>query len=83
MRLADGEARAVVEEAGAGVFVPPEDAVAMARAIRELMASPAKRIAMGQAGRRYVESRMNRENFARLYESVLAESVYHENRLRF
>jgi len=69
----DGEARAVVEEAGAGVYVPPEDPEAMAEAIRELMSSPAKRDALGEAGRRYVAARMSREQLARLYETVLAD----------
>ncbi len=69
----DGEARTIVEEAGAGVYVPPEDPEAMVTAIRELMSSPAQRNALGEAGRRYVEARMSRERFARLYETVLAE----------
>ena len=69
----DGEARAIVEQAGAGVYVPPEDPEAMVKAIRELMSSPAKRNALGESGRRYVEARMSRERFARLYETVLAE----------
>jgi len=45
----------------------------MAEAIRELMSSPAKRDALGEAGRRYVAARMSREQLARLYETVLAD----------
>ena len=68
----DGEARSIVEEAGAGVFVPPEDPEAMAGAIRQLMANPAEREALGAAGRRYVEASMNRDTLARQYETILA-----------
>ena len=68
----DGEARSIVEQVGAGVFVPPEDPEAMAATIRQLKASPAKREAMGAAGRRYVETRMNRNRWARQYETILA-----------
>jgi glycosyltransferase involved in cell wall biosynthesis len=45
-----------VEEAGAGITVPPGDPVALAKAIASLVALPAdQRAAMGRAGRMYVE----------------------------
>jgi glycosyltransferase involved in cell wall biosynthesis len=68
----DGEARDILEEAGAGEFVPPEDPVALGRAILSLWERPEEREAMGRAGRAYVERNMNREALARRYEQVLA-----------
>jgi glycosyltransferase involved in cell wall biosynthesis len=41
----------------AGICVPPADAGALARAIAELLADPARRAAMGEAGRRRVLER--------------------------
>lgn len=46
-----------VAEAGCGVTVPPEDAHAVARALRELAArAPAERAAMGERGRAFVSA---------------------------
>lgn len=45
-----------VEEAGAGITVPPEDPQAMAAAVRQLSKmTPEERGRMGQRGRKYVE----------------------------
>lgn len=52
----DGEGSRVVEEAGAGLTCPAEDAPALAQAILKLRSmSPAERQEMGTAGRRYFE----------------------------
>ena len=69
----DGEARAIVEEAGAGVFVPPEDAGALADAIvglRDVKADGAL-AAMGRAGRRHAEERFDRDALARELDAAL------------
>lgn len=50
----------VVEEAGAGITIKPDDQVAMANAIRELAADPELRFEMGMRGRQYVESHFDR-----------------------
>jgi len=63
----DGVIRQVVEEAGAGVFVPPGDAVALARAIREVAGNPQTALEMGRRGRRYIEEHFDR--------AVLAEKL--------
>jgi glycosyltransferase involved in cell wall biosynthesis len=63
----DGEARRLVEDAGAGVFVPPEDASALAATIRRLDSDPAARCRMGQSGRDFVERHFSRRAQARLY----------------
>ncbi len=67
----DGEARAIVEGAGAGVFVEPENPTALAQAVKELMDSPADLRAMGENGRRAVRSRFNRAFLARKMLRVL------------
>src|SRR5574341_1555171 len=56
----DGVIREVVEQAGAGIPVPPGDAQALAGAIRSLAADPQKRRLMGLAGRRCVEDSFDR-----------------------
>jgi glycosyltransferase involved in cell wall biosynthesis len=66
-----GESATILKEAGA-VVVPPDDAAAMAVAIKELAADPARRAAMGARGRRYVEESFDRAEQARGYLGVLA-----------
>jgi glycosyltransferase involved in cell wall biosynthesis len=58
----NGAGAELVREAGAGVVVPAEDGVALARAIRALHAEPAPaRAAMGARGRRYYEEHFSQE----------------------
>lgn len=56
----DGVIRQVVEDAGAGIFVPPGDPQAMAAAIRQLADDPAEGRRMGMAGRACVERDFDR-----------------------
>jgi colanic acid biosynthesis glycosyl transferase WcaI len=53
---AEGEAARLIEAAGSGVVVPPEDYQAIARAIRQLMQDPDRASEMGANGRRFVVS---------------------------
>jgi len=53
---AEGEAARLIEAAGSGVVVPPEDFEAIAEAIRELMHDPDRASQMGANGRRFVVS---------------------------
>lgn len=53
------DVRAVVEGSGAGVVVDPTDVAAVARALRELLADPARARAMGDAGQLAVRERFN------------------------
>lgn len=66
-----GEARTVLEEAGAGIAVAPEDAEELARAIRRIAGDPELRSRMGNAGRRFVEERFNRARWADRYLELL------------
>jgi hypothetical protein len=68
-----GEAAQILREAGAQV-VPPADSTALACAIKELAADPARRVAMGRQGRCYVEEYFDRETLARQYRKLLGSS---------
>src|SRR5258708_22723170 len=67
----DGQARQIVEEAGAGVFVEPENSKALVKAILELAEDPERRRQMGASGRQYIVNRFSREKTARDYITVL------------
>ncbi len=67
----DGQARQIVEEADAGVFVEPENSGALVQAIHDLAEDPARRRQMGTSGRQYIVNRFSREKTARDYISVL------------
>lgn len=67
----DGEARALVEASGGGVYVPPEDAPAMAEAILRLAQDPAACRAMGESGRAYVTEHFDRKRLAARYLGIL------------
>jgi len=73
----DGEARQIVEEAGAGLFVEPENPAAVAEAILTLRRMKANGTldAMGRAGREYVARRFDRNVLARNLEKVLRAAV--------
>jgi glycosyltransferase involved in cell wall biosynthesis len=73
----DGEARQIVEEAGAGLFVEPENPVAVAEAVLTLrrMKADGSLDAMGRAGREYAARRFDRNVLARDFEKVLKAAV--------
>ena len=67
----DGQARQIVEEAGAGVFVEPENSKDLVRAILELEAERERGRQMGTRGRQYIVNNLSRERTARDYITVL------------
>ena len=67
----DGQARQIVEEAGGGIFVEPENSGALVKAILDLARNPAERRTMGASGRQYIVSNFSREKTARDYITVL------------
>jgi len=71
----DGVIRKVVEEAGAGVFVPPGDSNALATAIREMASNPIEIKRMGKAGRAFMEQHFNRPALSKEMEEVLLETA--------
>lgn len=57
----------LVEDGGTGILVPPESPAALAHALRSLIADPARRAALGAAGRERVRTRFQMEpNLERL-----------------
>src|SRR5579872_172157 len=71
----DGEARAIVEASGGGVFVPPEDVGAVSAAIERFAANRPMGEAMGAAGRKFVVREFDREALATRYLDVLEDVV--------
>ena len=69
----EGEARKLVEDAGAGVVFAPEDATGLVEALERLAEAPERVIALGDAGRRYVETNFSRTALARKYLEILRE----------
>lgn len=70
-----GEARAIVDEAGAGLCIAPEQADELAAAVTRLYEDPALARQLGTQGRRHVEERFNRDRLARYFAEVLTELV--------
>lgn len=68
-----GEAPALLAEADAGLSVPPENAPALAEAVRRLMRDPDLRRRLGANGRRLVEERYDREKLVDRFEAMLEE----------
>lgn len=67
----DGQARQIIEEAGAGVFVEPENSQDLVQAILDLAENPEHRKLMGASGRQYIINKFSREKTARDYITVL------------
>ncbi|MDQ3953412.1 MAG: glycosyltransferase family 4 protein [Actinomycetota bacterium] len=66
------EVARVVEESGAGTAVPPDDAEAFTKAVRRFLEAPADGVAMGEAGRRWVERWASPARVAEAYEELFA-----------
>jgi glycosyltransferase involved in cell wall biosynthesis len=62
--------REVVEDGVTGLLVPPDDATALTTAIRTLVDDPARRAAMGAAGRARAAAEFTVDAMARRYEAV-------------
>ena len=71
----DGEARQLVEDAGAGKFVPPEDVDALVDAIRTLAGRSDLLEAMGRSGRKHVLAHYRREVLAERYAELLQDLI--------
>ena len=67
------EVARVVEEAGAGLAVPPDDADAFTKALVTLLDDPDGARAMGRAGRAFVEAWASPAAVAERYESLFDE----------
>jgi glycosyltransferase involved in cell wall biosynthesis len=71
----DGVIRQVVEQAGAGVFVPPGQPEALAAAIRDLAATPVEAQRMGQSGRTFLEAHFDRAQLAAQMQALIERTA--------
>jgi glycosyltransferase involved in cell wall biosynthesis len=67
----DGQARQILEEAGAGIVIEPENAEALVSAIQQLSANPELGTVLGQKGREYILRSFSRAHTAEKYIEVL------------
>jgi len=67
----EGEAKAVLERAGAGIAFPPGNAEALASGIERLSRDPGLRTTVGEAGGEFVEREFSRQFWAGRYAGVL------------
>jgi glycosyltransferase involved in cell wall biosynthesis len=68
---AEGQALQLLNESGGGVAVPPEDGMALARAVADMADDPAAARRHGETGRKFAEANFSRTDRARKYLEVL------------
>ncbi|GMV83484.1 MAG: glycosyltransferase WbuB [Planctomycetota bacterium] len=68
-----GEARELIEAAGCGVYVPPEDPEALARTLEDCVRCPLEWAARGRSCRVFVLERFDRSAQARKYVDLLMQ----------
>jgi len=78
----DGHARQVMEQANAGIFIPPENPAELANAVVRLAADPALREFLGRNGRQHVLRHFSRRQTANTYLAVLQDMVGEDQRRR-
>ena len=71
----EGEARSLVDRAGAGVAIEPENAVQLASAIRTLASDPERCRRLAENGRAFVTREFVREKLAERYAGILTRLV--------
>jgi glycosyltransferase involved in cell wall biosynthesis len=77
-----GVIRQAVEEAGAGICVPPGDPLALANAICNLANDPAACQEMGKNGRRYIEKHFDRRILAEKLETIFKQAVSSRKKMK-
>jgi glycosyltransferase involved in cell wall biosynthesis len=78
----DGQARAILQEAQAGLFVEPENPYALAQAVNLLAGDPALCESLGRNGRRHILQHYSRRQTARVYLEVLEDLAGNSHRSR-
>ena len=71
----EGEAEALLREAGAGIPVEPENAQEFAAAVVKLADDRALATTLGNAGQRFVEQNFSRDRLARTYLEIMHEAA--------
>ena len=69
----EGQAQSILEEAQAGIAIEPEDATALASAIRHLAANPENCRDLGRRGRQYILRKYSRQQTAEKYLRLLED----------
>jgi len=69
----DGQARKILEDARAGIFVEPENSEQIANAVIQLSSSAELRELLGRNGRRHIIQHFSRAETARAYISILED----------
>ena len=69
----EGESRGIVEGAGCGIAIEPDNAAELASAVTRLADDPALARAMGERGRRHVTTHFDRDVLAARFERLLAD----------
>jgi colanic acid biosynthesis glycosyl transferase WcaI len=72
----EGQARAILEEARAGLVIEPESPAALAKAIRYLAANREVARELGQNGREHILRKFSRHQTAKRYIDVLEELLH-------
>lgn len=70
-----GEAKQLIENSQAGIFVPPENVEEMKKAILTLYKNRNIGITMGKRGRKYVDKYFNRKKLADRFEYILQSLI--------
>lgn len=73
----DSELEAIVHQSGCGWAAPPDDAEALANAIREVYADRQEARRRGALGRAYVAEHYSRQAVARHYDALIREVAHH------
>jgi glycosyltransferase involved in cell wall biosynthesis len=68
---AAGESTRILERAGAGIVVAPEDPADLVRAVRWLRTNPDEAAAMGRRGREFAKTRLRSVQSERLEQLLL------------
>ena len=71
----DGQARQIIEDAGAGIVIAPENAAALVTAINQLSANRELGTALGQKGREHILQHFSRGKTAEKYIQVLQRVI--------
>jgi colanic acid biosynthesis glycosyl transferase WcaI len=71
----DSELTWVTKESGCGWAIPPDDEIALARAIEQAYHERSRLMEMGQRGRAYVLQNHSRSAITRQYDAVIRETV--------
>jgi colanic acid biosynthesis glycosyl transferase WcaI len=72
---AGSDAWDLVERAGAGLCIPPEDPARLAESVQQLREEPRTRERLGKSGREYVLTIHSPEHAAQAFEALLEEAI--------